>query len=118
MTVLHEVIQEIQRNNTVDGPLPYTSILTEMGSFRYSNTSAKTFLVSAELINHGVEPWRVAQQLFERNTTGQLKLLAERFGGGGHRNAAGCVVKGHVEQVKEKVLPAVEEAIIRAIGKA
>jgi phosphoesterase RecJ-like protein len=172
----------------------YTTIVTETGSFRYSNTSARTFLITAELVGYGVEPWRVAQQLFERNTTGQLKLLAdllskmevsrdgrmawmevnqdlfsatktsaedienfvnyprsiegvevailfrelssdsyklsfrskgrvdvarlaEQFGGGGHRNAAGCVVKGRMEQVKEKVLPAVEEAVTRAIGK-
>ncbi len=37
--------------------------------------------------------------------------IAESFGGGGHYNASGCVVKGTLDEVREKVLGAVEYAI-------
>jgi nanoRNase/pAp phosphatase (c-di-AMP/oligoRNAs hydrolase) len=36
--------------------------------------------------------------------------VAEIFGGGGHRNAAGCTVKGDLATVKAQVLEAVEVA--------
>lgn len=36
--------------------------------------------------------------------------VAERFGGGGHRNASGCTVSGPIEDVAERVLRALREA--------
>ncbi|NIM07954.1 MAG: bifunctional oligoribonuclease/PAP phosphatase NrnA, partial [Planctomycetales bacterium] len=54
----------------------YTSVVTETGSFRYSNTSERTFRIASELVGCGVQPWRVAQQLFQRNRVGKLRLLA------------------------------------------
>lgn len=43
--------------------------------------------------------------------------IALVFGGGGHSMAAGCLVKGQLEEVKKKVLGRVEEAI-RSLGKS
>jgi len=37
--------------------------------------------------------------------------IAARFGGGGHPNAAGCVVPGGLDAVKARLLQAVEEAL-------
>jgi phosphoesterase RecJ-like protein len=39
--------------------------------------------------------------------------VAETFGGGGHRNAAGCTVQGDLADVKGRVLNAVEAATAR-----
>jgi phosphoesterase RecJ-like protein len=39
--------------------------------------------------------------------------LAEEFGGGGHRYAAGCRIRGNLDQVKKNVL----EAVVRQINK-
>jgi phosphoesterase RecJ-like protein len=37
--------------------------------------------------------------------------IAERFGGGGHRNAAGCTIKADIKTVKQKLLDAVRTGI-------
>jgi phosphoesterase RecJ-like protein len=42
-----------------------------------------------------------------------VRAIAARFGGGGHRNAAGCVVPGPLESATARVLDAVREALDR-----
>jgi phosphoesterase RecJ-like protein len=37
--------------------------------------------------------------------------IAEKFGGGGHKNAAGCTVTGELTEIEEKVAAAVAEAL-------
>lgn len=168
----------------------YTTLLTETGSFRYSNTKPATLRMAADLLDRGVEPAQVSQALYDRNSPGRLKLLgellsgmerhasgkiawvtvtqdifratgttaedtdemvnyprslkgvevavlfreitstqykvsmrsqgrvnvanvAEQFGGGGHRNAAGCTVSGDVASVKSRVIGLVAEATAR-----
>lgn len=168
----------------------YTTLLTETGSFRYSNTKPATLRMAAELLDLGVEPAQVSQALYDRNSPGRLKLLgellsgmerhdsgkiawvtvtqaifratgtspedtdemvnyprslkgvevavlfreitptqykvslrsqgrvnvanvAEQFGGGGHRNAAGCTLSGDVASVKSRVIGSVAEATAR-----
>ncbi len=53
----------------------YTGILTDTGSFNYSNTSLDTHLVAAELLKKGVEPYTVYTNIFERNRINRYKLL-------------------------------------------
>ncbi|NIO18906.1 bifunctional oligoribonuclease/PAP phosphatase NrnA [bacterium] len=40
-----------------------------------------------------------------------VSKIARLFGGGGHRNAAGCTVKGNVGEVKQKILNAVSREV-------
>jgi phosphoesterase RecJ-like protein len=40
-----------------------------------------------------------------------VSRLAEGFGGGGHRNAAGCVVEGGIDEVREKVFAHLRSAL-------
>lgn len=40
-----------------------------------------------------------------------VSRLAEGFGGGGHHNAAGCVVEGPIEEVREKVFAHLRNAL-------
>jgi phosphoesterase RecJ-like protein len=168
----------------------YTTLLSETGSFRYSNTKPATLRMAADLLECGVESAKVAQALYERNSPGRLQLLgevlrslarhaggkiawvtvtqesfqktgtsaedteemvnyprslkgvevavlfreitpteykvslrsqgrvdvaavAEGFGGGGHRNAAGCTVQGDLTSVQGRVLSVVEAATVR-----
>jgi phosphoesterase RecJ-like protein len=168
----------------------YTTLLTETGSFRYSNTKPATLRMAADLLECGVDPAQVSQALYDRNSPGRLKLLgellsgmerhasgkiawvtvtqaifratgttaedtdemvnyprslkgvevavlfrevtptqykvslrsqgrvnvanvAEQFGGGGHRNAAGCTVQGDLAGVKSRVIGLVAEATAR-----
>lgn len=54
----------------------YVAILTDTGSFRYSNTDAEAFRVSAELVEHGVDPAAVAEAMYENVPRDKLRLLA------------------------------------------
>jgi phosphoesterase RecJ-like protein len=158
----------------------YVALITDTGSFRYSNSNPEAFAVAGEMIGKGVNAWDIASRLYESQPQGRLELLAqalttltfsacgrfaslavtldmyertgtdaeltdgfinyprsvkgvevaifyrqltpssfkagfrskgavdvsslaEGFGGGGHHNAAGCVVEGDLETVRQKV---------------
>jgi phosphoesterase RecJ-like protein len=42
--------------------------------------------------------------------------VAEKFGGGGHRNAAGCTLRGTWEEAEEKIIALLQDAVERANG--
>ncbi len=171
----------------------YTALLTDTGSFHYSNTTERTFKIASELVRTGVKPAKTAEAIFgsyqwpkiellslvlataKRDETGQIAWMeqtqemqeqtraseedadgfvnyplsvaeveatalfkecspgvyrtslrskgdvnvakvAEQFGGGGHRNAAGCTLKGNLESVERQVVPLLQDAIKRANG--
>jgi phosphoesterase RecJ-like protein len=164
----------------------YTSIFTDTGGCRYSNTTAQTMRILADLLEQGVDTEKLNEALYESLPLRRLKLLghslshlqkegpiswltvtqetyretgaipedteslvnyprmikdvtvallfrelekdtfkvslrskgsinvtdiASIFGGGGHRNAAGCTVHGSIEDVQKKVLAAVREVV-------
>jgi phosphoesterase RecJ-like protein len=175
----------------IDRPIAeniYVAILTDTGSFRYGNSSPEAFQVGGEMVRLGVDPWSVAEQVYETQSFLRLRLLgrvlsslettlagrvaaittmksdleefgagkddlegfinyprsilgteaaisfreedgevvrvsfrskgrldvsevAARFGGGGHRNAAGCTVAGTLADVKRKVFEAIGAAL-------
>jgi phosphoesterase RecJ-like protein len=165
----------------------YVAILTDTGSFHYGNSSPESFVVAGEMVRLGVDPWAVAEQVYETQSAQRLRLLgrvlasleisaggkvasittlqadlaefrsgkdalegfinyprsivgtevavsfreenggvfrvsfrskgrvdvslvAARFGGGGHRNAAGCTVTGTLREVKRKIFESLEAA--------
>ncbi len=55
----------------------YTAIVTDTGSFRYSNADPEAFRVTGELVALGINPWSVAEKLYESQPLARLKLLAE-----------------------------------------
>jgi phosphoesterase RecJ-like protein len=166
----------------------YTALLTDTGSFHFSNTTERTLKIASELVRRGVEPARISQALFYSNSFSKIKLLgmvlsnieldesgriawvkmdrammcevgaseedadgianhalsigeveavaffkevspeayrvslrskgkfnmakvAERFGGGGHRNAAGLRIEGSFEDVKHRVIQSLQTCI-------
>ncbi len=171
----------------------YTALITDTGSFHYSNTTERTFKVASELLRTGVKPAKTAEAVFasypwsriqlmgavlstaRRDSTGRVALLrhslemqhsaeasdedadgfvnypltvgeveavamlkecelgvyrtslrskgevnvakvAEKFGGGGHRNAAGCTLRGTWEEAEEKIIGLLQDAVRRANG--
>ena len=46
----------------------YTSIVTDTGSMKYSNTTAKSLKILAELVDKGVKPDYVSRQVFEKRS--------------------------------------------------
>ncbi len=166
----------------------YTALITDTGSFHYSNTSDRTFKVASELVRAGVRPAKIAQSVFNSHPWSKLELLgevlstarrdasgrvawmhqtlemtracnateqdadnfvnyplsvgeieavaflkecapgvyrtslrskgetnvarvAEKFGGGGHRNAAGCTITGEWKEAEAKIIPLLIEAV-------
>jgi len=53
----------------------YVSIITDTGSFRYSNANREAFTVAGEMIECGVNAWDVAEQLYENQPRKRLELL-------------------------------------------
>lgn len=53
----------------------YTAILTDTGSFRYSNSSPSAFAIAGQLVARGVDPWEVTQAVFESQPLGRIRLL-------------------------------------------
>jgi bifunctional oligoribonuclease and PAP phosphatase NrnA len=167
----------------------YVAVLTDTGSFHYSNITSRTFEISRQCTEAGVNPAAIARAVYDSNRIGRLKLfravlngmeldstervatlyvtqqmaadcgatyedteglvnfplsarevqavvffkedgpddwrislrskgtidvnaVAKEFGGGGHKNASGCGVRGTFEQWKpifeQKVTAAIE----------
>lgn len=172
----------------------YVAIFTDTGSFQYSNTSARTFLIVADLVRNGVDPSGIArtihmsqphtrikllgmllntleihpsqkiasitltQEMLEKtgasanDTEGivnyplsiegvevaaffreegkrsfrvslrskdrhDVSLVAQHFGGGGHRNAAGLSVEGSLEEALSKVTRELEKLLEAQIDR-
>ena len=55
----------------------YTAIISDTGSFRYSNADPEAFNMAAELVAHGVDTWTIASQLYESQPATRLRLLSE-----------------------------------------
>ena len=166
------------------------TILTDTGSFHYSNSTPEAFRIAAEMVSLGVRPWSVAERIYESNPAARMRLLARvldtlevsadgviasivvtrealavtgctadltdgfinfprsiegvevaimireegpatckvsfrsrgnidvariaaGFGGGGHRNAAGCQVDGALAEVKATVCAAAAARVAR-----
>jgi phosphoesterase RecJ-like protein len=168
----------------------FTAIHTDTGSFRYSNTTARTFRIAGELTAAGADPALVSDRLYQRRapdalaTLGQVlrrvrlsedgrvawltvprglcsdaflaaedlvtyprsiegvevalllreegdgrvkaslrgkgrvpvNRVAHRFGGGGHENAAGCTVRGTLEEATTVMLDAIAVSLRESLA--
>jgi phosphoesterase RecJ-like protein len=166
----------------------YIAILTDTGSFHFSHLSPRTFDICRQLLEAGVDPVRVARQVYDNSTVGRLKLsgavlnslrvdptgrigvlyldhamadaagatyddadgvinqpltvkevvaviffkqaegdhyrislrskgevdigaVAKEYGGGGHKNAAGCSASGPIDELRKTFVDKVTRAI-------
>ncbi|OGF46521.1 MAG: hypothetical protein A2452_01085 [Candidatus Firestonebacteria bacterium RIFOXYC2_FULL_39_67] len=55
----------------------YTSLLTDTGSFAYSNTTKKTHQIVISLMDYGVNPSEVYQNVYEVSSLGKIQLLGK-----------------------------------------
>lgn len=53
----------------------YTGILTDTGSFRFSNTTAAAFAIGREMVEAGADPYHVARRVYGTYSLGRIKLL-------------------------------------------
>ncbi len=54
----------------------YTALLTDTGSFHYSNTSERTFKIASELVRAGVKPAKISQAVFNNHPWSKIELGA------------------------------------------
>lgn len=54
----------------------YTAIITDTGSFRYSNANPEAFAIAGAMVERGVNAWFVAEKLYESEPRERLELLA------------------------------------------
>lgn len=55
----------------------YVAISTDTGSFRYENTSPRTLRIAADLVECGVRPEEVAEQVYDNFTLQRLHLMEQ-----------------------------------------
>src|SRR5437867_2277016 len=55
----------------------YTALLTDTGSFHYSNTTERTFKIASELVRIGVKPAKSAEAIFGSYHWAKIELLSQ-----------------------------------------
>lgn len=53
----------------------YLGILSDTGSFRYSSANPESFSVAGRLVGMGIDPWEVANSLYESLAPERMRLL-------------------------------------------
>ncbi len=176
--LVYEVLLALDAEISIDvAKCIYCTLVTDTGSFRYSNTKKRTFEIAGDLVEMGVDPWEITAHVYESQPLERIQLLskvlqtleispcgriafliveatdlagedeslidgfinyarsisgvevatqllgrdaewrisfrskgkvdvseiAQIFGGGGHRNAAGCTIVGDRDAVKERL---------------
>ncbi len=59
----------------------YTAVLTDTGSFRYSNTTVRCHEVAIDCIKAGIEPHAIYQSVYESSSVARIKLLGKVLNG-------------------------------------
>lgn len=52
----------------------YTGMSTDTGCFKYSNVTARTHIIAAELISHGADHSKINERMFDTKTFGSIML--------------------------------------------
>ena len=74
--MVFDLVQELGvRLTTEIATHVYIAILTDTGSFHYSNITPKTFDICRQCMEAGVSPPTVARSIFDSNNLGRLKLF-------------------------------------------
>ena len=79
----------------------YVAIHTDTGGFKYSSSTADSFMKAGELVRMGADPWDISTRVYENYPAKKYKLLAKVLatldisgvdGGGSNANIATLVV--------------------------
>jgi len=53
----------------------FVAIQTDTGSFRYENTTKETFTIAAEMVEWGINPWKISRKVMDEYSLKKLRLL-------------------------------------------
>ncbi len=74
--IIYRIIKALGASITKDiAVCLYTGILTDTGSFRFSNTNRAAFTICDEMVDRGVNPYHIAQRVYGTYSLGRIKLL-------------------------------------------
>jgi phosphoesterase RecJ-like protein len=96
--ILRDVIRELGVDLTPEiAEALYIAIVTDTGRFQYSNTSAQSLRLAAELVEAGANVHRIFQGIYENVAFAKLKLLARALD---HAQVleGGRVIVSHLER--------------------
>lgn len=75
--LLYEIFQAMSVSLSLEAAENiYTGILTDTGSFRFANTTARALGIAAEMVSLGVMPDKVASEVYDSMSPERLRLLA------------------------------------------
>ncbi|MDY6968137.1 MAG: bifunctional oligoribonuclease/PAP phosphatase NrnA [Spirochaetota bacterium] len=77
-----EIVYEIMKHHDFDPSFKaaqalYTGILSDTGSFRYPKTTPETFRIASNLVEIGVDPFKIYEQVYENNSLASFELRAK-----------------------------------------
>lgn len=76
--LLYSFIPDIKHHlNNEIATCIYVSILTDTGSFAYSNTTKKVFQIVCSLMDYGIEPDYVFQRIYNKKRINHFRLLGK-----------------------------------------
>ncbi|MBS1558971.1 MAG: bifunctional oligoribonuclease/PAP phosphatase NrnA [Bacteroidetes bacterium] len=76
--LVFELINELGGRPEVDADIAtclYAGLMTDTGSFRHNNTTAREMALASELIALGANPSEIARLIYDVNTPSRLKLI-------------------------------------------
>jgi phosphoesterase RecJ-like protein len=110
--LLRKVLDTLEITDGIAVTVVTRAMFSETGTFpedteNFSNFSKMMEEIRVSLFLREIEEgWKVSLRSKGDCNVAQVAL---RFHGGGHRNAAGCVIKGNLKAVKEQLIKALRE---------
>ncbi|MGL4656515.1 MAG: DHH family phosphoesterase [Sarcina sp.] len=76
--IIHDLLSEmgIERDENISKTL-YTGIVTDTGSFRFSNATEKTHRIAGSLVANDIKHDSIHRELFDNKSFGKLKLIGK-----------------------------------------
>ncbi len=76
--LIYEFIESNNDRDLIDATIAegiYTGIITDSGSFKYSNVESKTHLIAAHLIEVGLDHTKIHENIYDQNYLSRLHLM-------------------------------------------
>ncbi|HHW08822.1 MAG TPA: bifunctional oligoribonuclease/PAP phosphatase NrnA [Firmicutes bacterium] len=74
--IIYHLIQELGLSLPEETAiLLYTAILTDTGSFRFSNTNARVLRIAADLVDKGADPAVIASEMYDTRPWSYMQML-------------------------------------------
>ena len=74
--IIYEIIKslDVELDSNISKAL-YTAIVTDTGSFKYSNVTSKTHYIISKLLKFPIDAWKINKKLFDEHTKSKIFLM-------------------------------------------